>query len=90
MDKQKIKTIGIIIVVVLVAIVVFQNTESTTLKFLAWEITAPRVVLYPALLGIGFVGGMFTHIFMQRRKRKAKKAGARADKAVKEMEDLKK
>ena len=88
--KKKLKTIGISVLAILVAIVIFQNTETTTLKFLAWEINAPRILLYPGLFGAGFLAGLLTHIFLQRRKRKENKASAKADAAVKEMEKKKK
>jgi uncharacterized integral membrane protein len=38
-----------------IAIVVFQNMEVVTLKFLFWEITMSRIIFYPVLVGLGCV-----------------------------------
>ena len=86
--KTKIKTAGIIILVILLGIIIFQNTDSTKLKILTWEISAPRIVLYPIIFGIGFLTGYLTHLYFQRKKLKETKAGSRADDAVKEMKKL--
>ena len=73
-----VKVIGLIVLAVLLGIVFFQNTEMTTLKFLSWEINAPKAVLYPGLVAVGFLGGMVTYAIMRRAKRKKAIAKAKA------------
>lgn len=41
----------------LALIVIFQNAEATTVRFLAWHFSMSKALLLPLLLGIGFLVG---------------------------------
>ncbi len=41
----------------LALIVIFQNAEATTVRFLAWNFSMSKALLLPLLLGIGFLAG---------------------------------
>jgi len=54
---MKPKSIGILIVVILCLVVLFQNTGMVTLRFLFWEFTMSQIFLLPIVLVIGFILG---------------------------------
>ena len=51
---MKIKTVVLMSIVVLCLIVLFQNTEMVTLRFLFWDFSLPQIFLIPIVLVIGF------------------------------------
>ena len=51
------KKIAIIIFLIMVIIFILQNTQPVTLRFLFWQLTMSRILLYPILLMIGFITG---------------------------------
>lgn len=59
--------IGVLVLVVL--IVILQNTDIVTLHFLFWELTISQVLLIPLVLLLGFVIGMLTYSLIARRRR---------------------
>ena len=54
---MKIKSVVLISLVVLCLIVLFQNTEMVTLRFLFWHFSISQIFLIPIVLAIGFVLG---------------------------------
>ncbi len=49
-----------------VLVLVAQNAEVVTLRFLVWEWTVSRIVLLPLLFGAGFLLGLFLAARPQR------------------------
>ncbi len=58
--KRNLKIVVVAAAVVVVAILVFQNTEPTRTKILFATITMPRAVLLVVMLAIGFALGVLT------------------------------
>ncbi len=56
---MKPKKILILIIVILCLIVLFQNTEMVTLRFLFWDFSMSQIFLLPIVLAIGFIVGYF-------------------------------
>jgi uncharacterized integral membrane protein len=56
---MKPKTIAIIIMTILAAILIFQNTHSVVVNIFFWEPDFPLVVLIVIVMGIGFGLGFF-------------------------------
>ena len=54
---KKLKNGIAVLVILLFLIIVVQNTQAITLKFLLWKITASRIILIPLLALMGFVIG---------------------------------
>ena len=54
---MKLKHIIILILVILAAVFVFQNSEVVTINLLLWTITASRIIMIGGLLLIGFLIG---------------------------------
>jgi len=54
---MKPKTIIVVILIVLALVIILQNTEVVTLRFLLWDISMSRVILIPLLMLVGFVLG---------------------------------
>ena len=59
---KNIKLLGIIILIVLVGIVVFQNTENVETRILVMTITMPRALPLLATATIGFLIGILVSI----------------------------
>ena len=51
---MKPKTVIIWIVIILILIVLFQNTQAVTLRLLFWELSISQIFLIPLTLLIGF------------------------------------
>ncbi len=54
---QNLKTILVVVLAVLSFVVLIQNTEVVTLRFLFWELSVSRIILIPFMMIIGFVLG---------------------------------
>jgi len=65
----RLKTIGLMILAVLVLIVVIQNVQTVSLQFLFWTMSLSRIVLLPLLVAIGFMAG---YLVAKMAPRKAK------------------
>jgi uncharacterized integral membrane protein len=59
---KKIKTIAIAVVLLLVLIVILQNTESVETKLLFVKITMPRAFLLMLTFLFGFIAGLLATI----------------------------
>ena len=51
------KFIIALVLIVLVVILLIQNTQVVTLKIYFWEISMSQIILIPLVLLIGFLGG---------------------------------
>ena len=64
---RKAKLIGSIILILLIVIVVLQNTQSVETKILFFTITMPRALLLIASAAIGFVLGLLSSLRISRK-----------------------
>lgn len=71
---RNLRIIGGLVLVVLALIVIFQNTEPTTMTFLVWSTQLPRAAALLGAMAIGFVLGMvFTGWRLRRSHRRTEK-----------------
>ena len=54
---MKTKTIITVLLIVLCLIILLQNTQMVTLRFLFWELGISRIFLLPLLIIVGFIIG---------------------------------
>lgn len=54
---MKLKTIIVVMLIILCLIVLLQNTQIVTLRFLFWEASISRIFLLPLLIIFGFIIG---------------------------------
>ena len=54
---KKSKTIVLTVLIVLFLVVLFQNMSAVTLRLLFWRIEAPKIILIPVTMLLGFVIG---------------------------------
>ncbi len=54
---MKPKTIIVLILIGLALIIILQNTQVVTLRFLFWDIAMSRIILIPLLMLVGVVLG---------------------------------
>lgn len=66
----RLKTIGLIILAVLCFILIVQNMQIVSLRFLFWSLPLSCIVLLPLLIAIGFLAG---YLVAKMTPRKAKK-----------------
>ena len=59
------KLIAILIMAVLILVVLFQNLDKVTIKFLFWSPSMPLLALVVILLVVGFVMGRLTCALMR-------------------------
>ena len=69
---MKPKTIIIAILIILCIIVLLQNTQIVTMRFLFWEASISRIFLLPLLIIFGFIIGYVTAKFEKSGKPKTK------------------
>ena len=65
---KRIKFIGIGLLVLLIIIVVLQNTERVDTNILFYTITMPRALLLAAAAAIGFIIGLMSSFRIRRGK----------------------
>jgi len=63
------KYIALLVVLVLVLLILFQNREVVSLRFLFWSIEMSRVILVLITVGLGFILGFATSVIVGRRRR---------------------
>lgn len=56
---MKPKNIALVIAGILFFIVLIQNTQVVSLKFLFWKLSMSRIILLPLVMLIGFIIGFF-------------------------------
>jgi uncharacterized integral membrane protein len=66
---RNLRIVGGLVLVVLALIVIFQNTEPTTMTFLLWSVQMPRAAALLAAMAIGLVLGMVLSGWRRRRAR---------------------
>ena len=57
---KRMKTYGIIALVIVFLVVVIQNVEAVPIQFLGWRTEVSRALLFPIILLIGFCIGYVT------------------------------
>ncbi len=67
---MKPKTIIILILIILFIIVLIQNTEVVSFQIYFWKISMSRIIIYPAILLLGFVIGYITAVVSRKKKNK--------------------
>ena len=70
---QKIRWFFLILCIITTLVLVAQNNEAASLKFLVFEQTLPMSVMLLSAGGIGFLLGAFMTVSMLRHRRKAEK-----------------
>ena len=65
---KRIKFIGIGLLVLLIIIVVLQNTERVDTNILFYTITMPRALLLAAAAAIGFIIGLMSSLKIRKGK----------------------
>jgi uncharacterized integral membrane protein len=65
---MKLKGILITVVVALTGIVIIQNTDVVGFNFLFWEIQMSRIILFPLLLGVGIIIGVFIRYLINNKR----------------------
>ncbi len=69
---MKPKVVGVLVVVILVLIIMFQNTHHVNLQILFWQITSPLILLILVSVIVGFVIGYLVNtMFAISRRHKA-------------------
>ena len=63
---RKIKLILITVLVLLIAIIILQNTESVETQLLFYTITMPRALLLLSTACLGFIVGVFSGLRVRR------------------------
>ena len=62
MNKEvfmKLKTIVTLIFGVLLVVVLLQNTQVVSVRFLFWKLSMSRIILLPLIISLGFIVGFF-------------------------------
>lgn len=70
-DLKVVKALVILGLVVLLVIIIFQNTEAVETRLLFVTVTMPRALLLFVHLALGYVLGIITMLFMSGRGRPA-------------------
>lgn len=68
-DVARAKLIVAITLLVLVVIFLLQNMTVATIRFLFWELTFSRALLYLLLFGAGLIGGWLLGTYRRRHRR---------------------
>lgn len=64
---KQVKTISLLVLIGLVAILALQNVASVEVQFLAWSMTMPRAILVLVVLIVGFVAGLIVASIVVRQ-----------------------
>ena len=56
---MKLKTIVTLIFGVLLVVVLLQNTQVVSVRFLFWKLSMSRIVQLPLIISLGFIIGFF-------------------------------
>lgn len=70
------KTIALLVVFILFAVILLQNSETTPVELLFWQIEMPLFVLIIGTILLGLTLGWLTHMAYQRGRRHGKPASA--------------
>jgi uncharacterized integral membrane protein len=64
------KFITTLVLIVLLVILLIQNTQAVSLKIYFWKISMPEFILIPVVLAIGFIAGYLVAIMTGRSRKK--------------------
>jgi putative membrane protein len=64
------KLLIIIVVLALVAVFIFQNTEVVEIHFLFWKLAMSRSLMFFLILGAGLISGWFLHAHLGQIRKK--------------------
>lgn len=64
---MKFKYIALLVLIVLGAVLVFQNTQVVTITLLFWQVSMSGIIMFPLLLLTGFVLGYLVCKFGRKR-----------------------
>ena len=70
LDKAKVKLIGALVLIAVVLVIVFQNTEPVATRLLFVTVTMPRAALLATTMLIGVAIGMLIALTISGRKSK--------------------
>lgn len=62
------KFILLTIIIVLLAILLLQNSDVVSLKIYFWEISMSRIIFFPVLIFVGFIAGFIVAKLVSSRK----------------------
>jgi len=62
------KFIAVTTIVVLVVILLLQNSDVVSLKIFFWEVSMSRIIFFPILIVIGFIAGFVVAKVVPKRK----------------------
>ncbi len=65
---MKIKHIFLLVLVILGAILFFQNTQVVTITLFFWQVTMSGIIMFPSLVAIGFALGYLMCSFGGKRR----------------------
>jgi uncharacterized integral membrane protein len=65
---MKIKHIFLLVLVILGAILFFQNTQVVTITLFFWQVTMSGIIMFPSLVAIGFALGYLVCKFGGKRR----------------------
>jgi uncharacterized integral membrane protein len=68
-DAAKVRLTVAVLLLVLVVIFLLQNMTVATIRFLFWELTLSRALLYLLLFSAGMIGGWLLATYLQRHRR---------------------
>lgn len=69
---MKVKLALVLILTIVTVILVAQNTQLMTTRFLFWEITQPRSMSFMLIFLLGSMFGCLLTLFVERKRRKSK------------------
>lgn len=69
--SRAVKQILIVVAILLALIIVLQNTQVVTFRFLFWSFSMSQILLIPLAMLIGFVIGLLTYSLIARKKRRS-------------------
>lgn len=56
---MKPKNIALVVLGILLLVVLLQNTQVVSVRFLFWKLSMSRIILLPLVMFIGFIVGFF-------------------------------
>ncbi len=65
--KSRTYSITVAVILILVAIIVFQNLDPVPIKLFFWRPEFPAAVLAVAVFILGFFAGIFTNIWKRKK-----------------------
>lgn len=68
--KMKPKLVLFVVILVFLAVVIIQNAQVVSLRFLFWKIAMSGAIFYPLLFGIGVLTGWVGCWFVVGKKKK--------------------